>query len=231
MPKVTKTVSMNIQDCFDQKLNWMTVRITDKKIKLKKLKKFAKQVNAVKWVCGYEISHKEVKHSHLVLGIHADMSDYDWKKAIKSAFRVEGNQGFSKSRVRTSQYRAIQYCIKDGDYESEGFDKEILTKIKVQSTKKFQKDEFKEALTSLETKYYIEDMSFREFSQRYYAIRIMYGQKPNRNSITNYLLYHYHKVDPQAGDKFIDNIVQRIKFDHQSFNSSDEVVGVLNYQY
>ncbi len=203
---------MNIIEIFDESLHWMTIRLTSQDVSYNKLQAFAKLVGATKWVIGHELSHKNVEHSHLVLAVPVDFSDYDWKKYIRETFCLKGNSGFTKSRVRTTQYRAIQYVLKDGKYRSKGMDKDKLKKMYVQSTKKFNKIEFKEALTVIENNYY-QKGGFSNFARAYYRLRISYGQKPNYNSISNYLLFHYHKKSPEQGDRYIDTIADSIQFE------------------
>lgn len=203
---------MDLKELFDESLDWMTLRLTGQEFTFVKMKSFATKVKATKWVIGHEVSGKKIKHSHMVLGCTEDMSDHNWKKAINDELGLTGNSQFSKSRVRTSSHRAIQYCIKDGKYESLGFSKETLAKLYKQSTKKFDRKDFVEALTECENLYYTDKNTFREFAKQIHRLRISYGQNPNRNSQRNYLTFHYHKKDILEGDKWIDDIVDHIVY-------------------
>ncbi len=191
--------------------NWHTFRINDSNITLEKMSGFAESINAPRWVVGHEISMKKVKHSHIVVGMTKSLTDYKLDNAIKSYFDIVKGH-YSKSTVRTTMYRAIQYSIKDGDYKMDPrFPKDLIKNIYRESTKKFFREEFVDKLTQFEHLYYNGKISYKNFGKQYNDLRLQYGQKPNRNSQTSYLNYHLQKNDPEAADEWIYAIINEIK--------------------
>lgn len=199
---------MKLSDYFDSQLVWMTIRISGE-VLLKDMEAFAKEMNSVKWVIGHEVSQKLVRHSHMVIAVEEDFTDYIWKDKIRKHFKVS-HQEFSKSRVRSSHWRAIQYCIKDGEYLFKGFSIETMLKIKKQSTKKFNRVDFGEAMIKNENLFYQGNIHFREFGRNFHKIKLQFGQRPNSRSATSYLEFHRQKVDLVLAEKWIDDIIDHI---------------------
>ncbi len=192
---------------------WHTFRVNDAEITLKKMADFAKEFEAPLWVVGHELSQKKVLHSHVVLGMKRSKSDYKMDKAIKTAFDIEKG-AYSKSQVKSTIYRAIQYTVKDGDYKrSKTFPKKLLKAIYTASTRKYQKDEFAALLYTLECEFYNGKLSMKTFARKYGRMRLQYGQKPNKVSMKRYIQYHMFKNQLEDSDDFMDVLVQEIKSD------------------
>lgn len=202
MPTVKK-VEKDLVEMFDKTLTWHTFRI-DKTIDAKEMKEFVlEEFDSKKWLVGHEKKSSGQEHSHIILSTaNAALSDYKMNKIIRDRFDVSKSQ-FSKSQVRTTVHRAVCYTVKDGDYESSGFDTEYLKKAKVQSTKKFKKDEYKEALIELETQYYQNHINFHTFCDEFINLKIVvYGQRINRKSEITWLVTHRIRKDPSEMSKY-----------------------------
>ncbi len=192
---------------------WHTFRVNDANITLKKMSDFAKELEAPLWVVGHELSQKKVLHSHIVVGMKRSKTDYKMDKEIKNHFDIEKG-AYSKSQVRSTIYRAIQYSVKDGDYQkSKKFPKQLLDAIYAASTKKYQKDEFAALLYTTECEYYNGKLSLKTFARKFGRIRLQYGQKPNKTSMKRYMEYHMFKNNLELSDDYMDVIIQEIKSD------------------
>ncbi len=192
---------------------WHTFRVNDADVTLKKMSLFAEKLEAPLWVVGHETSQKKVVHSHIVVGMKRSKTDYHMDKAIKSYFAIEKG-AYSKSQVKSTIYRSIQYTVKDGDYlKSFSFPQKLLDAIYTQSTKKYQKDEFAALLYTGECEFYNGKVSMKTFARNYGRLRIRYGQKPNKTSIKRYIQYHMFKNNLEDSDDYMDVIVQEIKSD------------------
>lgn len=196
MPKISKETQSTIEKMFDSTLYWHTLRV-DKHLTLSQMKEFVKEFSSNKWLCGHEYKSNEekTKHSHIVYSTQLILTDYKINKLVHEHFNVKGTQ-FGKSQVRTTVHRALCYALKDGSYIQVGFDEKYLAKAKTQSTKKFKKDEFKDALVELETLYYQGTVNFQTFVDEFIDLKIIcYGQRINKKSETTYLVTHRIRKD------------------------------------
>ncbi len=195
---------------YDDQLNWLTIRI-DNHPNLEKMKEFAQELGSSKWLVGHEYKSSRVEHSHIIIGVKDKITDYRKKKLVKDFFNVEKTE-FSSSWVRTTVHRTLCYSIKDGDFLSEGFARDYLVKAILQSTKKFKKDAFSEALKGIEDMYYQDIVTLREFTRLYLDLKIkQYGQRPNEKSEIAYLNTHQYKKDVDFADEYSEYIFFGLK--------------------
>lgn len=190
--------------------NIQTLRGTLKKTKenVKQITEFLKRMGSTYWVFGFENASSE--HFHLVYNYTTELSNHKLNKLINEVLDISG-AGFQKSKVKTTAYRSIQYAIKDGDYMFDGFPQSFIDKIYVQSTKKFKKVEFQEALNEIEKKYYQDEYKrFKHFALAYNNLRLQYGQKPNANSQLAYLRFHKQKKNPKDAEHWVDYLMDKI---------------------
>jgi len=199
--KISKEKQKSIEDLFDSSVYWHTLRV-DKHLTIKDMEEFVKEFDTVKWLVGHELKGDQTPHSHMIYSSKKVFSDYAHNKIIREHFDVSKNQ-FGKSQVRTSVHRALCYAIKDGSYLNKGFDQKYLDKAKLQSTKKFKKEEFKEALIELETIYYQDTINFQTFVDEFIELKVIdYGQRINKSSETKYLVTHRIRKDKDERTKY-----------------------------
>lgn len=189
----------------EESTHWQTFRINGEMTPALMKKLCVDTLNAKKYIYGYEKSKKGVLHSHVVVCLPELWTNHKMNKAIKSIFDVEKTE-FSKSKVRTSVYRAIQYCVKDGEYYSYKFDESWLKNVAKQATKKFDREEFKEKMFKNEQEYYQDEVDFHQFMRKFGKIRDEFGQKPMYNSAKTYGSLHLFHKDDDSRDAYYDNI-------------------------
>lgn len=213
--KKTETVLEVFKKWNLDHLDWRTIRVDlptcseeEEKINLKKIQRLLKKMKSKIWVFGHEKTTKD--HYHIVFGSKIVISEYKYNNLVKDVLGVSKNE-FAKSGVRTTVYRSIQYSIKDGMYWSKGLPKDFIENIYQQSTKKYNKDEFAEALINIENSFYQKEITLDEFSCLYGEIRSKFGQRPDRKTISLYLKTHYFKRFPKKRDDFYLGIASDIK--------------------
>lgn len=200
---------------YDEHLHWLTIRV-DCHPTLDQMTKFSLGLGAKKWLVGHEYKSSDVAHSHMVVGLTEKLTDYTKKNKIKEFFKIE-KSAFSSSWVRTTVHRALCYSLKDDDFKQKGFDSDYLCKAILQSTKKFKKEEFRDALNELETLYYQDVILLREFTSMYLDIKIkQYGQRPNERSEVAYLNTHHYKKDIDFAKDYSAYIFSKLKIENNN---------------
>lgn len=139
-----------------------------------------------------ETSDKGKIHTHAIL-CFGDATPDDIRDWVKEHFNVTGSQ-FAHSKVENI-HAVIRYLCKDNDVaemKHKGITIEDLERYKRWAYKKYSKKKFMEKLEALEYQYYMEDLRFEKFVNRYVNLKLNYNQTLGTGA-ENYLLSHYYK--------------------------------------
>lgn len=129
---------------------------------------------------------------------------------IKNLFDVNKSQ-FSTSSVRTTVRKSIMYSIKECEYRYKGISEEDISNIQTQSTLKYKKQEFSDKLEQLENQFYDDKITLEQFNDRYRYLKIVqYGQNPNMQSETRYIVKHYIRKSKDAFQKYADKGISEV---------------------
>lgn len=189
---------MDIQEYFESLKYWRVVRI-DVPGKLED-----HLDDLIEWLNGYDqyvlgIERHPKLHLHIVIGHSEDFAGAQngkLKTRVKNVFEVSKSE-FSTSSVRTSIRKSIMYSLKDlEEYYYKGFTEAFVTACRTQSTKKFKKQEFADALQRIEDGYYDDKYDEEDLINKFVELKIKYGQKPNPRAEETWYMRHYLKKNP-----------------------------------
>lgn len=214
---VQKTIEQTLTDQMLESKNWITLRL-DTHITQEQMAKLAEFFSSDTYIGGAELkSTTNQPHTHIVLKYGVEQTPYKIRKFIRETWELQKSQ-FSQSHVKSTIYKAIQYTIKDGKYFHKNVSIDWLRKVHKQSTKKYSKEDFKNEIHKLETQFYQDILTERQFAKHYNRLRLQYGQKPNETSQINYLMFHIMKKDQGKADEYAINVLEKAKNKISGYN-------------
>lgn len=200
-------MNKTIEELFLSAGKWLTLRLDchPTEDQVSKTKEYFKTHHLI---YGNEQKKDGTPHTHIVFSYSKTISPHKIRTHINKVYDLHGPE-FTTSKVRTSIYKSIQYCVKDQDVTSENFPDKWVSNIMVQSTKKYDKDDFKQNLEIIENRFYQDTYDQAQFAFAFVSLRNQYGQKPNDNSITNYLKFHLIKKNKTYRKAYANSMLER----------------------
>lgn len=197
---------MDLVKFFEDQLTWYHVRF-DSHPEHGKVEEFLNKFESKKYAYSRERDPKD--HTHMVIGTRLKPTAPTVSRWLKTYFNMVGSQK-GTSQVRTTVVRALTYIAKEKDIHYAGFTKEYIQACVAHSTVKFSKEKVANDLFELESGYYADRITFREFALGYSDIKDKYGQPHSRNQFTSYIVKHKMHKDEHYRVRWVDKIVDDV---------------------
>lgn len=145
-------------------------------------------------------------HYHIIMNTEfygRDKVCKQFRESLIKAFSIKGNGSYSIAPVKEKD-KCVSYILKDGEWLAKGFSTTYLQSRQKVSYQKYSKEEFAKQFEALKDKYYLHQVSIRQFIRLYVKLKHSFNQmNVSLNRTQDLVLNMEMRAHPAKLDEFV----------------------------